>query len=166
MEYKHLKTGSSMISWRASARKRVFSVSPLLYYQYLWLRKAANPPDISVVGVRDFYKISNFPTPFQCREFSPVQGQRSQFIPLNSPGWPGVLPQGQADCMCIIDRQNPVLFAKSGSNLRPPVLVFVLRKLRPRVFVFVLLLTFQREFTSREGLSTVRIPFSYKIRQT
>ena len=27
MEYKHLKTGSSMISWRASARKRVFSVS-------------------------------------------------------------------------------------------------------------------------------------------
>lgn len=27
MEYKHLKTGSSMISWKASARKRVFSVS-------------------------------------------------------------------------------------------------------------------------------------------
>ena len=27
MEYKHLKTGSSMISLRASARKRVFSVS-------------------------------------------------------------------------------------------------------------------------------------------
>ena len=27
MEYKHLKTGSSMISWRASARKRAFSVS-------------------------------------------------------------------------------------------------------------------------------------------
>ena len=41
----------------------------------------------------------------QCREFSPAQGQRSQFIPLYSPtyspGWPGVLPQGQADDMCI-----------------------------------------------------------------
>ena len=51
-----------------------------------------------------------FPHPFssnskQCREFSPAQGQRSQFIPLYSPtyspGWPGVLPQGQADDMCI-----------------------------------------------------------------
>ena len=51
-----------------------------------------------------------FPHPFpsnskQCREFSPAQGQRSQFIPLYSPtyspGWPGVLPQGQAADMCI-----------------------------------------------------------------
>ena len=45
MEYKHLKTGSSMISWRASARKRVFSVSPLLYYHnYLWVGESGKPP--------------------------------------------------------------------------------------------------------------------------
>ena len=56
-----------------------------------------------------------FPHPFpsnskQCREFSPAQGQRSQFIPLYSPtyspGWPGVLPQGQADDMCITLNNN------------------------------------------------------------
>ena len=56
-----------------------------------------------------------FPHPFpsnskQCREFSPAQGQRSQFIPLYSPTyspcWPGVLPQGQADDMCITKQNN------------------------------------------------------------
>ena len=57
-----------------------------------------------------------FPHPFpsnstQCREFSPAQGQRSQFIPLYSstysPGWPGVLPQGQGDDMCITFQKRP-----------------------------------------------------------
>ena len=110
MEYKHLKTGSSMISWRASARKRVFSVSPLLYYQYLWVGESGKSPWY-LRGWR-LWILQNFefPHPFpsnskQCREFSPAQGQRSQFIslysPTYSPVWPGVLPQGQADDTCI-----------------------------------------------------------------
>ena len=63
-----------------------------------------------MVTVRDFTKFRIPPTPFssnlkQCREFSPPHGQRIQFIPLYSlaypPGWPGVLPLGQADYMYI-----------------------------------------------------------------
>ena len=77
MEYKHLKTGSSMISWRASARKRVFSVSPLLYYQYLWVGENGKSPWY-LHGWRPWILQNfEFPHPFpwnskQCREFSPV----------------------------------------------------------------------------------------------
>ena len=55
-EYKHLKTGSSMISWRASARKRVFSVSPFYITSIYGLGKAANPPDISWLASVNFSK--------------------------------------------------------------------------------------------------------------
>ena len=85
-------------------------VSPFLYYQYLWVGESGKSPWY-LRGWR-LWILQNFefPHPFpsnskQCREFSPAQGQRSQFIPLYSPtysrGWPGVLPQGQADDMCI-----------------------------------------------------------------
>ena len=71
--------------------------------------------------------LQNFeiPHPFpsnskQRHEFSPVQGQRSQFIPLYSPtyspGWPGVLPQGQADDMCIMHGEQ-----EENCNNRPSV---------------------------------------------
>ena len=85
-------------------------VWPLLYYQYLWVGESGKSPWY-LRGWR-LWILQNFefPHPFpsnskQCREFSPAQGQRSQFIPLYSPtyspGWPGVLLQGQADDMCI-----------------------------------------------------------------
>ena len=89
-------------------------VSPLLYYQYLWVGESDKSPWY-LCGWR-LWILQNFefPHPFpsnskQRREFSPAQGQRSQFMPLYSPtyspGWPGVLPQGQADDMCINRRQ-------------------------------------------------------------
>ena len=147
MECKHLKTGSSMISWRASARKRVFSVSPLLYYQYLWVGESGKSPWY-LRGWR-LWILQNFefPHPFpsnskQCREFSPAQGQRSQFIPLYSPtyspGWPGVLPQGQADDMCItsfkrraliLSRPNALLVFKSLMDLETKSSLIGWRKL-------------------------------------
>ena len=114
MEYKHLKTGSSMISWRASARKRVFSASlrfaPFILPVFMGWGKRQIPlisPWLASVILQNFEFPHLFPSNSkQCREFSPAQGQRSQFIPLYSPtyspGWPGVLPQGQADDMCII----------------------------------------------------------------
>ena len=66
-----------------------------------------------------------FPHPFpsnskQCREFSPAQGQRSQSIPLYSPtyspGWPGVLPQGQADDMCIREISKQSVQKRKADN--------------------------------------------------
>ena len=96
-----------------AARKRVFSVSlrfaPFILPVFMGWGKRQIPlisPWLASVILQNF----EFPHPFpsnskQCREFSPAQGQRSQFIPLYSPtyspGWPGVLPQGQADDMCI-----------------------------------------------------------------
>ena len=96
-----------------AARKRVFSVSlrfaPFILPVFMGWGKWQIPlisPWLASVILQNF----EFPHPFpsnskQCREFSPAQGQRSQFIPLYSPtyspGWPGVLPQGQADDMCI-----------------------------------------------------------------
>ena len=62
------------------------------------LGKAANPPDISLVGVRDFYKISNSPTPFlrtqnNVANFSLPRGREAnsspcipRHIPLVDPG--------------------------------------------------------------------------------
>ena len=102
-----------------AARKRVFSVSlrfaPFILPVFMGWGKRQIPlisPWLASVILQNF----EFPHPFpsnskQCREFSPAQGQRSQFIllysPTYSPGWPGVLPQGQADDMCIIpDRIN------------------------------------------------------------
>ena len=96
-----------------AARKRVFSVSlrfaPFILPVFMGWGKRQIPlisPWLASVILQNF----EFPHPFpsnskQCREFSLAQGQRSQFIPLysptHSPGWPGVLPQGQADDMCI-----------------------------------------------------------------
>ena len=72
-----------------TARKRVFSVSPLLYYQYLWLGKAANPPDISVVGICDFTKF-RIPPPlsFELKTMSrifPCPGAEKPIHPLVFP---------------------------------------------------------------------------------
>ena len=99
----------------SAARKRVFSSlnSPFRHFifpVYLWVGESGKSPWYPGSCRPRFYKISNSPTPFssnlkQCREFSPPQGQRIQSIPLYSPtyppGWPGVLPLGQADDMCI-----------------------------------------------------------------
>ena len=85
-------------------------VSPLLYYQYLRVGESGKSPWY-LRGWR-LWILQNFefPHPFssnskQYRKFFPQHGQRSQFIPLYSPtyspGWPVVLPQGQADDMCI-----------------------------------------------------------------
>ena len=114
MEYKHLNTGSSMISWRASARKRVFSVSlrfaPFILPVFMGWGKRQFPLISPWLASVNFTKF-RIPPPlsFELKTMSrifPAQGQRSQFIPLYSPtyspGWPGVLPQGQADDMCII----------------------------------------------------------------
>ena len=85
-------------------------VSPLLHYQYLWVGKSGKSPWYLLGWHLWILQNFEFPHPFpsnpkQCREFSPAQGQRSQFIllysPTYSPGCPGVLPQGQADDMCI-----------------------------------------------------------------
>ena len=106
-----------------AARKRVFSVSlrfaPFILPVFMgWGKRQIPliPPWLASVILQNF----EFPHPFpsnskQCREFSPAQGQRSQFIPLYSPtyfpGWPGVLPQGQADEMCI--KQSSRIFSLS-----------------------------------------------------
>ena len=98
-----------MISWRASARKRVFSVSlrfaPFVLPVFMsWGKRQISliSPLLASVILQNF----EFPHPFpsnskQCREFSPAQGQRSQFIPLYSPtyspGWPGVLYQALSE---------------------------------------------------------------------
>ena len=63
--------------------------SPLLYYQYLWLGKAANPPDISVVGVCDFTKF-RIPPPlsFELKTMSrifPCPGGQKPIHPLVFP---------------------------------------------------------------------------------
>ena len=106
-----------------AARKRVFSVSlrfaPFILPVFMGWGKRQIPlisPWLASVILQNF----EFPHPFpsnskQCREFSPAQGQRSQFIPLYSPtyspGWPGVLPQGQADDMYnIASKLNSVQF--------------------------------------------------------
>ena len=99
----------------SAARKRVFSSlnSPFRHFifpVYLWVGESGKSPWYPSSCRPRFYKISNSPTPFssnlkQCREFSPPQGKRIQSIPLYSPtyppGWPGVLPLGQANDMCI-----------------------------------------------------------------
>lgn len=47
-----------------TARKRVFSVSPLLYYQYLWVGESGKSPWYLRGWRLWFYKISNSPTHF------------------------------------------------------------------------------------------------------
>ena len=70
-------------------------------------------PWLASVILQNFEFPHTFPSnPKQCREFSPAQGHRRQFIPLYSPtyspGWPGVLPQGQADDTCIRQQRSEV----------------------------------------------------------
>ena len=104
-----------------AARKRVFSVSlrfaPFILPVFMGWGKRQIPlisPWLASVILQNFELPHPFPSNSkQCREFSPAQGQRSQFIPLYSPtyspGWPGVLPQGQADDMCIRRTNLPPL---------------------------------------------------------
>ena len=113
MEYKHLKTGSSMISWRASARKRVFSVSPLLYYQYLWVGESGKYP----------WYLRGWPFPSnskQCREFSPAPGAEKPIQPLV---FPDISP-------CLARGPTP---GASRWDVLYTSLVFVLRRFRDTV---------------------------------
>ena len=121
-----------------AARKRVFSVSlrfaPFILPVFMGWGKRQIPlisPWLASVILQNF----EFPHPFpsnskQCREFSPAQGQRSQFIPLYSPtyspGWPGVLPQGQADDMCITSTES---FKRHALILSRPNALLVFKSL-------------------------------------
>ena len=82
----------------------VFGLSSLFYFNDL-----VNPRDIPVVTVCDFTKFHlPPPLPFEFEKISrisPYPGAENLIHPLYSPtyspGWPGVLPLGVADDMCI-----------------------------------------------------------------
>ena len=85
------------------------------------LGKAANPPDISVVGVCEFYKISNSPTPFLRTQNNVAnfplprgrEGNSSPFIPRHIPlVGPGSYPRGKP-MTCAL---SPVEIFLAGSS--------------------------------------------------
>ena len=112
-------------------RSRVWPVNIILlssclaYHHYftsmIWLN---NPRYIPVVTARDFTKF-HIPPPlsFEFEKISrifPYPGAENLIHPLYSPtyspGWPGVLPLGEADDMCIIASMGIYLHLLSSSS--------------------------------------------------
>ena len=82
------------------------------------LGKAANPPDISVVGVCEFYKISNSPTPFlrtknNVANFPLPRGREatsSPCIPRHIPlVGPGSYPRGKPMTCALLHQERKTL---------------------------------------------------------
>ena len=85
------------------------------------LAQAVNPRDIPVVTVRDFTKF-HIPPPLsfefeKISRISPYPGAENLIHPLYSPtyfpGWPRVIPLGEADDMCIIPIRYSLCKVKS-----------------------------------------------------
>ena len=111
------------------ARVKTYSQQLVTY----GLGKAANPlisPWLAPVILQNFEFLHPFPSNSkQCRELSPAQGQRGQFIPLYSPtyspGWPGVLPQGQADDMCITSNRRQQVHSYDSTASQKKMVLFI-----------------------------------------